>query len=428
MYDDLYILYNTLTEGKALLKKDLLRDMKNSMDNIPNNILNEMKKCGIIVPIDVKENRIFSVNHNKIKFSTKECFLMIYTTYRCNMRCTYCYEDFLSNTKNINKDLDFEMSDKIIKFIKKLTEENGFKEINILFFGGEPLLNQDPIFYILRELTPWAKELNINLSNGVTTNGTINLGQNIDKFSKQNTFFQFTLDGPEEIHNARRPYISGEGTFSDIIENLRLCEKHGIDYGVRINIDKSNARYIEDLFDYLKDEFNAEIKLKISETVLPVEGDYILGCPWAAQCFMGQEPETLLALIDKAREKGFTVLIRPLRDWTFCEFLREHSYIIDPFGDVYKCEGFVGMEEHKAGTIKDDGGLEKFFPMYDWVSINPIETECRDCKLLPACGGGCPCLIYESKNRYHKGGCITFKKIHYAKIKYYLESEYPQLF
>jgi uncharacterized protein len=122
---------------------------------------------------------------------------------------------------------------------------------------------------------------------------------------------------------------------------------------------------------------------------------------------------------------GMTVVTRPLRDWVFCEFLSEHAYIVDPFGDIYKCEGLAGMKAHRAGVLNDDGSVEKT-PVFDaWVSRDPVETDCGECVYLPACGGGCPCLTFEEKGTYHSGGCTLFKGLLHAFIEYYLDSTYP---
>jgi len=423
---ELYIVYNTLTEGTVLVSEDGIEAIRTSPSKIPEQKRQELINAGILVSANTDERRIFRVNHNRIKYSTEECFVLLYTTYRCNMACTYCYEDFLSKTKDLNQDMSLETADVVGKFIKNIASKHGFREIRLFFFGGEPLLNPDPILSLLNTLSPWAQSKGVHFTNAICTNGTVPLEELLPRLLHFNTFFHFTIDGPKAVHDERRPYLSGSGTFDDIMKNISLVSKVRANFGIRVNVDKRNAAKVETLLRQLRTELGESPIIRFAEVIPPIGGtEKPTPCPWASQCFMGKDPKMIVSLIKYARDLGLTVVTRPMRDWVFCECLRDHSYLIDPFGDIYKCEGLAGIKDHRAGALRDDGTIEANYTMDNWLSHDPLETDCRDCVYLPICGGGCPCLTFEETGTYHVGGCTMFKHLYHEFIKYHLESKYP---
>lgn len=84
-------------------------------------------------------------NNYKEMCMGKQKVIMLLITYKCNLRCNYCYEPKVSNfkmsvakTKNI-----------IQKQIKALDES--YEAVEIQFMGGEPLLE----FPLIKECAEW---------------------------------------------------------------------------------------------------------------------------------------------------------------------------------------------------------------------------------------------------------------------------------
>lgn len=420
----LHLIYNTLTEGTVLLSDANLGRLRSDPGTLPDNVRAELRLAGLVVEATADERRVFRVNHNRLKYSTQEAYVMLYTTYACNAACTYCYEGFLTQTKGVRAAMGAETTQAASRFMRRLASETGLGTLRLFFFGGEPLLNQEPILTLLAELGPWAETQGIDFTSGICTNGTIALGGILPRLAEARAFLHFTLDGPQAVHDARRPYAGGKGTYEDILRNIELTQRAGLDFGIRVNVDRENAPHVGTLLEDLRSRLGPGLNLRFAEVVPPV-GKESNTCSWAKQCLVGTSPRTLTSLISRARALGHTVVVRPLRDWVFCEFLREHSYIVDPLGDVYKCEGLAGLRDHRAGTLLPGGDLEPTFRLYDWISHDPLESACADCVYLPACGGGCPCLTYEEAGTYHSGGCSMFKSLLRGFIEYYLESAYP---
>lgn len=94
----------------------------------------------------------------------------------------------------------------------------------VFIFGGEPLVNIIQGFYILENLKKYCDSHGISLFCGIITNGSLITSEIIDKLLYYNcTMVQITLDGTKDVHDARRPYKNGKGSFDDIICAIKLC-------------------------------------------------------------------------------------------------------------------------------------------------------------------------------------------------------------
>ena len=70
--------------------------------------------------------------------SSEEVTFILTITYKCNMHCTYCYQQ---NDKTLEKKLiSDETLDKILSIIAQYMEANPNKTVRLGLFGGEPLL------------------------------------------------------------------------------------------------------------------------------------------------------------------------------------------------------------------------------------------------------------------------------------------------
>src|SRR5215510_6961132 len=99
--------------------------------------------------------------------------LIIMPTEACNFRCTYCYETFEHK----------KMHGSVVTGIKRLIERRGgeLRELQIGWFGGEPLLAFDVVTEICQHAIDVANLNGFEFSSDMTTNGYL-LDQ--DRFSR----------------------------------------------------------------------------------------------------------------------------------------------------------------------------------------------------------------------------------------------------
>lgn len=163
--------------------------------------------------------------------------LIILPTEACNFRCTYCYETF-ENKK---------MSRQVVSGIKSLIDRRGkeLDELEISWFGGEPLLALDVVTEISRHAINVARAEGIAFSSGMTTNAYLLDRERFQKCLEHNvTVFQISLDGSAAEHNASRKLASGAGSFDRIWANLLAMKDTRSEFSVQLRLHYTLENFI----------------------------------------------------------------------------------------------------------------------------------------------------------------------------------------
>lgn len=333
------------------------------------------------------------------KHSKKRLTITIMTTLACNLSCVYCYQQGL-----VDRSLHMSVTTavKIKDWTIKKIIENRPREVIFHFYGGEPLINLDVLEKIMPEIICAAKDNGANFTSYVTTNGTLLNKKNILRLKKWNLDnAQISIDGPQVIHDERRPYINGNGTHDIILKNIEVALKEDIHVVVRINVDKQNLNHIEELFREMKqkglDSYNG-LQVNI-EIVSPIMNP-------SSHCnkytFTDEdEMKTLAGLWKMQVEYGFPIKSAMPID-SACENQVENSYTFSSNGDMYMCQGFIGIDDFVVGNVLDLGLDEnKYYKLID----SNIWKECLECEYAPVCQGGCKMCAYVTHKEFGKKYC-----------------------
>ena len=217
---------------------------------------------------------------------------------------------------------------------------------------------------------------------------------------------QITLDGLKEIHDSRRKYKDGRGSFDEVLNGIRMIYNNAKlnNPVIRINIDKTNIDEVKRLLVYLSEE-------KLNGCYIDfgiVKGTTKACSSYTGNCFVENElGEILDGLWEELESMGFDYNINPQKKFLFCGLYCDAAFTISPFAEIYKCWDLVGTDEHLMGKISPSGDIvDVKYPYFDWMSHNPLEVEeCKNCLYLPACGGGCGAVSYSQNGNYHSKGC-----------------------
>ncbi len=416
-----HIIYNTLSGSTFVVDNEALNAIKNFKDGLINKkLLSILKEENILIDDNTNERLIYKCLSNKKKFYGFKSFFTILSSYACNMSCTYCYEKYFfeKNGEIKRKTMNNKNSNLVIKFIKNIIIERNYKNITIVFFGGEPLLNIKQVYKILESLDPWIKNLGLILKVHFVSNGTLITIENIKRLKKYNPTFQITLAGSKEIHDKMRKYKNGKGTYEDIMYAIDLLKRFQIRFFIRVDVGKETYAHIEELLTDLKKRFGNGLSIGFA-SIIPGAGP---NCSFRSSCLTDDELAKFPTLWELAEKRGFSLVMTPIIKYVYCTYYTDHAYIIDPSRDLYKCEGIVGLKDHRIGKIDRNGKIKINYQYYNWLSIDPLTSkECRNCSLLPACGGGCAGIAYDKHGTYHKTVCHMSKHLITHRIKYHLK-------
>lgn len=246
------------------LSYDIIENYENKeKEEITNKMLEKYKNEGITKK-DIDET--FSEIENLIKqgkLFSKDIFegknldlkkrdnvikaLCLHVAHTCNLNCEYC---FAGQGKYHGEDaiMSFETGKKALDF---LVENSGNrKNLEVDFFGGEPLVN----FEVVKQLVSYArsieKEKNKNFRFTLTTNGVLLDDDVIDFLNKEMNNVVLSLDGRKEVNDAKRKTINGKGSYDIIVPKFQnFVKKRGDkEYYMRGTFTHNNLDFTNDIF------------------------------------------------------------------------------------------------------------------------------------------------------------------------------------
>ena len=202
--------------------------------------------------------------YKKIKtFDNGYLSYTILTTTDCNARCFYCYEKGM-HTHTMTIDTASEIANYIVKTCAV------DKEIELLWFGGEPLVNYKVIDVICNILD----EQNITYKSSMVTNGFLFENSLMAKLKMWHiNGAQITLDGTESMYNKVKSYVldKQQNPYHVVIDNIRTLLENDIKISIRINVGKHNVQNIPLLIDELNSKFKGFNNLKVYCSMLDQE-------------------------------------------------------------------------------------------------------------------------------------------------------------
>ena len=155
--------------------------------------------------------------------------MCLHAAHDCNLRCKYCFAatgDFCMGERKL---LPYEVGKAALDW---LVEKSG-KRVNLEvdFFGGEPLMN----FPVIKRLVEYGrsieKEKNKHFKFTTTTNCVAMTDEIMDFLNKEMDNVVISMDGRPEVHDRMRPTVNGKGSYELIAEKSErnACNKRQYD-------------------------------------------------------------------------------------------------------------------------------------------------------------------------------------------------------
>ncbi|MBQ7982784.1 MAG: thioether cross-link-forming SCIFF peptide maturase [Clostridia bacterium] len=342
--------------------------------------------------------------------------LCLHIAHSCNLNCSYC---FASQGKYHGERalMSFEVGKQALDFL--IANSGTRRNLEVDFFGGEPLMNFDVVKQLVAYARSVEKEHNKNFRFTLTTNGILIDDDVIDFANRECANVVLSLDGRKEIHDRYRVDYAGNGSWEKIVPKFqRMVEaRGGKNYYMRGTFTHANPDFLEDIKVMLDLGFN---ELSMEPVVCAsddpsalTEEDFPIIC---------EQYEKLAELMLERHREG--------RPFTFYHYMIDlkggpciykrisgcgsgtEYMAVTPWGDLYPCHQFVGDEKYLLGNVFD--GVSNSAAQEEFASCNVYaRPECRDCWARLYCSGGCAANAYHatgSVKGIYKYGCELFKK------------------
>ncbi len=342
--------------------------------------------------------------------------LCLHIAHTCNLNCSYC---FASQGKYHGERalMSYEVGKRALDF---LVENSGTRRnLEVDFFGGEPLMNFDVVKKLVEYARSIEKEKGKNFRFTLTTNGVLIDEDVIDFANREMSNVVLSLDGRKEVHDRYRVDYAGNGSFEKIVPKFQKLVKArgGKNYYMRGTFTHANPDFLEDIKTMLDLGFN-ELSM---EPVVAAANDPSALTEEDKAIVMKQYEDLAKLMIERDKEgrpftfyhymidlKGGPCIYKRISG---CGSGTEYM-AVTPWGDLYPCHQFVGDEKFKLGDIWN--GVQNKEVQNEFAACNVYaREECRSCWARLYCSGGCAANAYHSTGSVtgvYKYGCELFKK------------------
>ena len=330
--------------------------------------------------------------------------LCLHVAHTCNLNCSYC---FASQGKYHGERavMSYEVGKQALDFL--IANSGTRRNLEVDFFGGEPLMNFDVVKRLVAYARSVEKEHGKNFRFTLTTNGMLIDDDVIDFANKECHNVVLSLDGRKEVHDRYRVDYAGRGSWERIVPKFRkLVEaRGGKNYYMRGTFTHANPDFLKDIEAMLDLGFT-ELSM---EPVVCAENDPSALTKEDLPVLMEQYEKLAELMLCRRREGRPFTFYHYMIDLTGgpCIYKRisgcgagTEYMAVTPWGDLYPCHQFVGDEKFRLGDIWN--GVSNFAVREEFAACNVYaHEECRDCWARLYCSGGC------AANAYHATGSVT---------------------
>jgi uncharacterized protein len=323
--------------------------------------------------------------------------LCLHIAHDCNMRCSYCFADSgeykVGKREMMSEDIALSAVDYLI------SSSDNRHNLEIDFFGGEPLLNFETVKQTVLYARKKEKQHDKNIRFSLTTNGLLLDDEKIDFIIKHDIQLIMSHDGRPEAHNKMRPLVGGQESYKKVTKNFLKAINKGVDdYHIRGTFTKYNKDFTEDVKHIIDLGFS---KISFEPVVADPCENYALR-EADLQDIKNEYDELAKFYIEKhENNKPFTFFHYEMdlnqgpclaKRLTGCG--AGYDYLaVAPNGDLYPCHQFVGLVEFRMGNVKTEGYNKDIAKVFIEAHILNKE-ECKDCFAKFYCSGGCHADAY----------------------------------
>lgn len=331
--------------------------------------------------------------------------MCMHLSHDCNLRCKYCFAgEGLYHGERMHMSL--EVAKKAIDFL--IANSGNRHNLEVDFFGGEPLMNFDVLKQTVEYGRQQAKLHNKEFKFTTTTNGIL-LTEEVSKYlNEEMDNVVLSLDGRKQINDSQRPTANGKGSFDLIIDKYRFFRSIRGDksYFIRGTFTSANPDFAKDVLEMTNLGFD---QVSVEPVVLPEDHPLAI------------KPEQMTEILDNYEQlavKYVEMRKKPETWFSFFHFVVElengpcykkrlvgcgagSEYVaVTPDGSIYPCHQFAGESQYLLGNVFDGKLNEEIRDMYRNSSIftKPV---CQNCWAKYHCSGGC------AANAIHYNGDIN---------------------
>lgn len=374
--------------------------------------LQEMEENGTLFAKDVYQEGVIDFK----KRQTVVKALCLHIAHDCNLACRYCFAGE-GEYKGDRSLMSYEVGKKALDFL--VANSGNRRNLEVDFFGGEPLLNFD----VVKKLVAYGREIEKTKDKHfrftLTTNGVLLNDQVIEFANREMDNIVLSIDGRKEVHDHMRPFKNGSGSYDLIIDKFKKVaeSRNQTKYYVRGTFTHNNLDFVEDVLHLADEGFE---QISVEPVVADPAEPYAIRQEDIPEICEGYDRLAKEMLKRKKEGKGFN-FFHYMIDLSGgpCVYKRlsgcgsgTEYLAVTPWGDLYPCHQFVGEEQFCMGNVDDGVVNTELRDTFKLCNVYAKE-ECRNCFAKFYCSGGCAANAYHCHgdiNKPYEIGCELQRK------------------
>lgn len=347
-----------------------------------------LAQAGQLYTEDIYKDYIFDFKNRQTVVKA----LCLHIAHDCNLACQYCFAG-KGEYQGQKALMSFEVGKKALDF---LVENSGNRvNLEVDFFGGEPLLNWQVVKDLVAYGRSLEKENNKKFRFTLTTNGVLLNDEILEFCNKEMGNIVLSIDGRKEIHDRMRPFRNRQGSYDLIVPKFKKAaeSRNQENYYVRGTFTRNNIDFSEDVLHLADLGFR---QISVEPVVAPPSEEYAIREEDVPRIL--EEYDKLAKEVIRYRKEG--------KGFNFFHFMIDlkggpcvakrlsgcgsgTEYLaVTPWGDLYPCHQFVGQEEFLMGNVEE--GIVRTDLRDRFKECNVYaKDKCKECFAKFYCSGGC---------------------------------------
>ena len=333
------------------------------------------------------EQRLAQLRAARVRPFVEVMYLLVANT--CNLGCRYCVVQKEHAQKTTGRLMSREVVDRALQLFLAGTRAD---EPAVLLWGGEPLGNWEVVKYAIERTRELEKQYGKQVKLSTVTNGTMLTQEIVNHLARNQVACSISVDGLSDQHDAMRVYPDGRGSFADVMRNVALLKRAGVDFGISLTIGAHNV----DVLPTMARGLCRELETKHIGCSLLMNVDRAHPAYAAPERVAGQLVRLYQELCaDNIRE---TTMARKVASFGFGEERLHHcgagdgQIAVMPNGDIGICHYAAAEGKWIIGNVREPAEkLSCSSELTEWTRRSPVNMpQCQACPGLAMCGGGCP--------------------------------------